>query len=100
MEPIKNKISNVFFVLSAGGAIYLVLAGLIRTDGKKYLNSREGYFIFAGFIICALVGGLISGTIGAKGIPISKAENPASYWIIIALNLLIATFFLVSGINR
>lgn len=90
----------MFFALGAGGGIYLILSGLIRVDGKKYINSKEGYFIFAVFTLCILTGGIISGTIGAKGIPINKKESPLAYWIIIAINLFIVTFFLVAGIRR
>ena len=100
MKSTKDKTSNLFFALGAGGAIYLILAELMRVDGKKYLNSREGYFIFAAFTLCILIGGIISGTIGAKGIPIKKEESPVAYWIIIVMNVFIVTYFLIGGIKK
>ena len=52
--------------------------------------------IFTSFLLC---GALISGVVGAKGIPIERSNNPIAYWLTIAGYLLFVTLVLVKSIQ-
>ena len=96
----KTNISNILNYTGLTGLIILIIAMLLESAHRiKPITEPTKVVVFSVFTSFILLGAIISGVVGTKGIPVERANNPIAYWLIISGYLFFVILVLVKGIQ-